>query len=66
MTPFSIFDFGFSIGRSERKKIFCLVLCALLFALGVQAQAQQPGKIYRLGRLSGSLASSSTFNHDAL
>jgi putative tryptophan/tyrosine transport system substrate-binding protein len=33
------------------RKIFCLALCALLFALGVSAQAQQ-AKVSRLGYLS--------------
>jgi putative ABC transport system substrate-binding protein len=37
----------------------------LLFALCFPVQAQQPGKVYRVGRLSGSL-SSSTFSLDAL
>ena len=31
------------------RKIFCLVLCALLFAIGVPADAQQPAKIPRIG-----------------
>jgi putative ABC transport system substrate-binding protein len=37
----------------------------LLYALCFPAEAQQAGKVYRVGRLSGSL-SSSTFNLDAL
>src|SRR5436309_2750069 len=51
MKQFWIFDFGFSIGRSERKKIFCLTLCALLFAFCLSADAQQPKKIPRVGIL---------------
>jgi ABC-type uncharacterized transport system substrate-binding protein len=65
MKQFSILDFGFSIRRSQAEKAFCLVLGAMLFALAVPAEAQQPGKVYRVGRLSGGL-SSSTFNIDAL
>jgi hypothetical protein len=43
------------------KKIsICLALSALLFALSVSAaEAQQPGKIYRIGFLDPSNASSS-------
>ena len=52
MTSFSIFDFGFSIGTSKRKKIPLLALCALRFALCVPAEAQQPTKIARIGVLS--------------
>jgi putative tryptophan/tyrosine transport system substrate-binding protein len=50
-----------------RKKFLRLTLGALLFALclPVSAHAQQPGKIYRVGRLSGGL-SSSTFSINAL
>ena len=33
------------------KKIFCTALCAMLFALSVSAQAQQPKKISRIGVL---------------
>jgi putative ABC transport system substrate-binding protein len=49
---FSILDFGFSIGRSAQKKIFCFTLCAMLFALCFPAQAQQPKKVPRIGYLS--------------
>jgi putative ABC transport system substrate-binding protein len=34
-------------------------LCAMLFALSVSAQAQQPGKIYRIGVLENGTASGS-------
>jgi len=34
------------------RKIFCLALCAFLFALGVSAQAQQPAKVPRIGYLT--------------
>jgi putative ABC transport system substrate-binding protein len=51
---FWIFDFGFSIARSKAKKILCLALTALLFALGFSAEAQQSGKIPRIGFLSAS------------
>ncbi len=40
-----------------RKQIFSFALCALLLALSFPAQAQQMGKVYRIGiLLSGSLA----------
>jgi putative ABC transport system substrate-binding protein len=52
MTPFRILDFGFSILRSERKKLQCFALSVMLFALCVSAEAQQPGKIYRVGYIS--------------
>ena len=45
--------FGFSIGRSSRKKIFCTTLCAMLFAICFPVYAQQPTKIARIGYLSG-------------
>lgn len=35
-----------------RRKFFGLTLCALLFALCFPAQAQQTGKVYRIGYLS--------------
>src|SRR5262245_61764711 len=37
-----------------KKKNTVLTLCALLFALGVPAQAQQPKKVPRIGWVSGS------------
>jgi len=46
-----VLDFGFSIRRSNGKKVFSLALCALLFALCLPAQAQQSGKIFRVGIL---------------
>ena len=42
-----------------KKKIIGLSLGALLFALCVSAQAQQPGKIFRIGFLDNSTASGS-------
>jgi putative ABC transport system substrate-binding protein len=59
MTPFSIFDFGFSIGTSGQRKISYLTLVALLFALCGSAHAQQTGKIFRIGFLDQSTASGS-------
>ncbi len=41
-----------------KKKIPFLTLCALLFALSVSARAQQAGKIFRIGYLDNSTASS--------
>ena len=42
-----------------KKKVIGLALGALLFALSVSAQAQQPGKIFRIGFLDNSTASGS-------
>jgi ABC-type uncharacterized transport system substrate-binding protein len=50
MTPFWILDFGFSIGSS--KKALGLASAALLFALCPAAEAQQPGKVHRIGYIS--------------
>jgi len=49
---FAILDFGFSIEKATGNKIFCFVLCTLLFALCFPVQAQQPKKVYRIGYLS--------------
>ncbi len=38
------------------KKIFCFALCAMLFALSFPAQAQKPGKVYRIGFLFHGIA----------
>jgi len=48
---FSILDFGFSIGR---KKIFCVALTAMLFALCATAQSQSQKTLPRIGYLSAS------------
>jgi putative tryptophan/tyrosine transport system substrate-binding protein len=48
-----ILDFGFSIGRSKRKKVFCVALGGLLFALSFPVDAQWRGKVTRLGYLAG-------------
>ena len=40
-----------------KKKIISLALSALLFALSVSAEAQQTGKIFRIGFLDQSTAS---------
>ncbi len=34
------------------KQLFCFALCAMLFALCFPAEAQQAGKVYRIGYLS--------------
>ena len=39
------------------KKIFSFALCAMLFALYLPAEAQPPGKIFRIGYLDNSSAS---------
>ena len=57
----TIVDCGFSNGRSKSKKdsYLRLALCALLFALCFSADAQQTGKIFRIGFLDASTASGS-------
>jgi putative ABC transport system substrate-binding protein len=37
-----------------RRNVMCLTLCAMLLALSASAQAQRPGKIPRIGFLTGS------------
>src|SRR5258705_12296775 len=44
-------SFGFSIGRSKSKKVFCLAIGALLFALCLCAEAQQQAKLSKIGWL---------------
>src|SRR5215475_4217567 len=44
-----------------KRKITVLTLCALLFAISLPAGAQQAGKIFRIGFLDNSTASSSNF-----
>jgi hypothetical protein len=43
-----------------KKKFKVLTLCAMLYALSFSAHAQQLGKIFRIGFLDSSTASSST------
>jgi len=47
------------------KSMFCFALSAMLFALCFSADAQQPGKIARIGYLDPSTASSSAVQLDA-
>ena len=47
------------------KKIFCLALCALLFALCVSAEAQQPTKVPRIGYLAAGSSSASSARIEA-
>jgi putative ABC transport system substrate-binding protein len=47
-----VLDFGFSIGRSKNKKAFGLASAALLLALSLPADAQQPKKIPVIGFLN--------------
>ena len=46
-------------GKNMKRKITVLTLCALLFALCGSVDAQQPGKIFRIGFLDGSTAAGS-------
>jgi putative tryptophan/tyrosine transport system substrate-binding protein len=55
MKRFWILDCEFPIGRSKSKKIFCLALAAMFMTLSFLADAQQPGKVYRVGYLSARL-----------
>ena len=48
-----------------RKKVIGLALGALLFALSVSADAQQPGKIFRIGFIDPSTASGSAVRLEA-
>ena len=48
-----------------KRNVIRIALCAMLFALSSTAEAQQPRKVYRVGRLSGGI-SSSTFAYDAV
>ncbi|MGE5059566.1 MAG: ABC transporter substrate-binding protein [Betaproteobacteria bacterium] len=41
-----------AFGNSKKLKLVCFALCAMLFALCPSAQAQQPGKIPRIGYLT--------------
>ena len=47
------------------KKVICLVLAAFVLALGFPANAQQAGKIFRIGFLDASTASGSAVLVDA-
>ena len=55
MTEVSVQRSGVSKSEGEprmSKRVFCLALCAMLLALYVFADAQQPGKVYRIGYLA--------------
>jgi putative tryptophan/tyrosine transport system substrate-binding protein len=59
--PFWIFDFGFWLGRSSSKKVFCLTFCGLFLSVSFPAHAQQSKKVFRIGYLlPGNPASEST------
>ena len=67
MKQFSILDFGFPIKRSQTKKVFCLVLGAMLFALCLPAEAQQAKKVARIGLVTqGSGTDAVSYRADAL
>ena len=44
-----------------RRRVFCLAVCAVLFALCTSAEAQQTGKIPRIGMIVSNSANSSAF-----
>jgi len=53
--------------KSEVSKVIvCLALCALLLALRVSAQAQQPKKVYRIGYLTSRAPASDSFRSEAI
>ena len=58
MTPLWIFEFGFCSRRTNSAKLLCFGLTALVFALSLPAEAQQTGKVPRLGYVSVRGASS--------
>ena len=47
-------------GNSRRANVLCLALCAVLIALCSSVEAQQSGKVYRIGYLSSGTASPAT------
>jgi putative tryptophan/tyrosine transport system substrate-binding protein len=49
-----------------RKNAICLTLCAMLFALCIRAEAQQPTKLPRIGYLTGNPFSNSPARTEAL
>jgi putative ABC transport system substrate-binding protein len=51
--------------KGVKKKITVLVLCAMVFALSYSAEAQQTGKVFRIGYLDPSTASGSAVLLDA-
>ena len=55
MSPFSISDFGFWISRPRPQRVLRLAFTALVFALVLPADAQQPKNITRIGFLSRDL-----------
>jgi putative ABC transport system substrate-binding protein len=46
-------------GNSKKLKVICFALCVMLFVLCGSANAQQPGKIFRIGYLDPSTVSGS-------
>jgi putative tryptophan/tyrosine transport system substrate-binding protein len=46
-------------GKNMKRKMTVLTLCAVLCMVCVTAEAQQPGKVYRIGILSGGIPGSS-------
>jgi len=58
--------FGFAIAVSKRQKVICLTLCAMVVAFSLAADAQQHGKIPRIGLLvPGSSAFPTSTNHES-
>jgi putative ABC transport system substrate-binding protein len=66
MIPFLIFDFGFWIGRSSSKRVFCLTFCALFLGVTLPTHAQQAKNAYRIGYLSSSNSASESIRADVI
>lgn len=49
-----------ALGNSTKVKVFGFVLCAMFFTLRFPAEAQQPGKVYRIGTLENSSSAGRT------
>ncbi len=58
-------SFGFSIGRSNLKKVFGLALGAVFLVLSVAVEAQQAKKVPRIGYLSASSAAEASVRTNA-
>jgi len=54
-----------AMGKSTIAKVFGFALCTIVLALCIPAQAQQPGKIFRIGYLDSGTASGSAVLVDA-
>jgi putative ABC transport system substrate-binding protein len=65
MRQFWILDFRFGIGSSKSRKVFYVVLGAMFSALCGSAEAQQSGKVSKIGLLSPSSRSTTLRSFEA-